>query len=129
MGPAQQGLEPYDPPGAQADLRLIDHGQFVLPEGAPQVCVQRGARSANGDGYWIIELEAVAAAFLGSVQRRVGMTEQRVAFPPVDRMNAHANACRNHQLLLAELNGHADRIEKLLDRWRRSLAAKASPAG
>ena len=90
--PAHQRLEADDPAGPEVDLRLIDQAQLALAAGAPQVGVEPDPGGRLDRQAMIEQLEAVAAARLGPVERGVGVAQQHVAFLPVGREHGDADA-------------------------------------
>ena len=71
--PAHQRLEADDPAGLEIDLRLVDQAQLALAAGASQVGIEPHPVGRLDRQAMIEQLEAVAAARLGPVERGVGV--------------------------------------------------------
>ena len=83
MHPADQRLDREDAPRAQIDLRLIEQHEFRAGDGVSQFLLQQEFFVNLDVQLGRVELEIVAADFLGAIHRRVGIGQQRVGVRPI----------------------------------------------
>src|SRR5271167_1467354 len=95
MVPAQQRLEPDDPPGAQFDLRLIVQFELVADMGAAQFVGDQHALLDLRVEAGIVEAVAVAAVFLGSVEREIGLDHHGVGTGDIRRVAGNTDTRRD----------------------------------
>ncbi len=101
MVPAHQRLEAADLAGAEIDLRLVDHGQFVAQQGGAQIVLDQ-ALLAHGNAHFRLE-ETVhpAAVLLGAVERGVGIGDELLGGGGVGRIERDADRDRDEGTALA----------------------------
>ena len=122
MVPAHQRLEAEDLAGPEVDLRLIDQAQLVLRSSARRRSASSRTRVAAWIGQAMIEqLEAVAAARLGPIERGVGVAQQHVALLAVVREDGDADAGGDVQFLLVDPHRRAHGFQQLAHRRHRVL--------
>jgi hypothetical protein len=71
----------------------------------------------------VVQGKPVAASRLSPIERGIGVPQQQVTFLPVDRIDADADACGHEQFLLVYAHRRPERVEELLRRSQRVLAA------
>ena len=121
MAPAQQGLEPDDRTAVQLDLRLVEEHELTLLERPAQPPLEHHLLEHPDVEGRVVELEAVAAALLGAIQRHVGALEQLVRSGTVLGIEADPDAGGDVQLVAADVERRPDRLEDLLRRLDRVL--------
>src|SRR5690606_26847269 len=110
--PAHQRLGAGDPPGLHVVLRLIVQAQLVALEGAPQLALQHQALDRRRAHLARVELVAVAAGFLGPVERGVCVADQVDDVVGVARVERDADAGGHEDLLAMRLEWLADRAQQ-----------------
>ena len=93
MLPPNQRLDREDAPRAQIDLRLIVEDELGSGERVSQFLLQQEFLMDLGVQLGRVELEIVAADFLGAVHRRIGVGQQRVGVRPVIGIVCNAQCC------------------------------------
>ena len=93
--PADQRFDREDAPRAQVDLRLIVQDELATRDGVSQFLLQQEFLVDLGVQLGRVELEIVAADFLGAVHRRVGVGEQRLGVRAVVGIVGDAQAARH----------------------------------
>lgn len=78
MAPAHQGFQTGDPSGRNFHLRLIEQRQLAVLERRMKLLADRHAFAHLDIQIGRMEVELVAAAFLGAVQSEIGLHQQIV---------------------------------------------------
>lgn len=103
MLPAQQGLDTDDAALAQIQLRLVIDLQFLTRQGMAQALFHGQPFQAAGVHVVGVELDIVAAALLGPIHRRVGVSQQGFDIAAILGKQADADARGDHTLIVANL--------------------------
>ena len=78
MVPARQGLEAGDRAILQPDDRLVEDGEFLALDGAPQLGLQGQAIGLARAHRWLVDVDAIAADALGVIHRELGVLDDLV---------------------------------------------------
>ena len=113
MVPPHQGLHTHDPPRPQRHLGLVVHDQLPPLDGVVQAALELQPLVGLGVEARRVELVGVATAVLGPVHGGVGVLEQRLGGGAVLRVQGHAHAGRDVDLLASQGEGAAERPQHL----------------
>jgi len=112
--PAQQRLDAGDHAVGGACLRLVVQEELAALDGAAQRVLERKPGGHRGVQVLAEEAEDAAALRLGAVHRHVGMPDEAVEIDAVGRVHRDADAGRDDDLLLPELQRRAQGIQQAL---------------
>ena len=110
MVPAEQGLEPADPVLLQVIERLIQQLELAVGDACAQIGLHGAAGLLPGVHLRLEEADGAAAVLLGTVQRQIGLAQQRISRGAVDRGHDDADAGPDHDLGPVDRERCADRF-------------------
>src|SRR5258706_2582269 len=118
---ARQCLCSHDLDSAHVDTRLEIQLEFLALQRQAQFALQLQSLRQFHRQFARKELHIVTPAFLGTVQRRVGVLEQRAGIRAIVRVERHANAAADAVLAPAGVAGFSHRLRHQLENAARRI--------
>ena len=118
MAPAQQRLHADDATLAQLHLRLVVQLQFLALQGAAQILFHRQPLQGADMHVASVELNVVAAVFLGSIHGGIGVFQQGFHILAVPGEQADADTGGHETLMVFNLKGGFKGFQELARKVR-----------